>query len=91
MPAAKANKRRRAKKEEEEEEEEEEESVPKAPSKSTSRSKPSRVPKSKQKGAPRVEDYPDRIAIDWKVGAHVSAAGGVENAILNAASIGFVL
>lgn len=89
MPAAKANERRRAKKEEEEEEEEE--PVPKGPSKSTSRSKPSKVPKSKKKDAPRVEDYPDRIAIDWKVGAHVSAAGGVENAILNAASIGFVL
>ena len=27
----------------------------------------------------------------WKVGAHVSSAGGVENAILNAAAIGCVV
>jgi len=26
----------------------------------------------------------------WKVGAHVSSAGGVENAVLNAAAIGCV-
>jgi hypothetical protein len=64
----------------------------KAPSKSPSQSKaPRNVPKSKQKDAPLAEDYPDRVRMDWKVGAHVSAAGGVENAILNAASIGFVL
>ncbi|GJJ11124.1 hypothetical protein Clacol_005355 [Clathrus columnatus] len=35
-----------------------------------------------------LEDYPKRLNLEWKVGAHVSAAGGVENAILNAASIG---
>lgn len=34
------------------------------------------------------EDYPKRVESDWKVGAHVSASGGVENTILNAASIG---
>jgi AP endonuclease-1 len=34
------------------------------------------------------EDYPARVANAWKIGAHVSAAGGVENAILNAAKIG---
>lgn len=27
----------------------------------------------------------------WKVGAHVSAAGGIENAIINAAAIGYVI
>lgn len=27
----------------------------------------------------------------WKVGAHVSSAGGVENAVLNAAAIGYVV
>ena len=27
----------------------------------------------------------------WKVGAHVSSAGGVENAVLNAAAIGCVI
>ncbi|TFK33854.1 xylose isomerase-like protein [Crucibulum laeve] len=30
----------------------------------------------------------ERIASPWKVGAHVSAAGGVENAVTNAAAIG---
>jgi AP endonuclease-1 len=35
-----------------------------------------------------IEKYPKRVVSDWKVGAHVSVAGGVENAILNAASIG---
>ncbi|THH13835.1 hypothetical protein EW146_g6435 [Bondarzewia mesenterica] len=34
------------------------------------------------------QDYPQRAKTPWKVGAHVSAAGGVENAILNAASLG---
>ena len=52
--------------------------------------KASRTSKSKQKNPSRVEDYPVRALIEWKVGAHVSAAGGVENAIVNAASIGFV-
>ena len=53
-----------------------------------------KVPKatnnSTRKDSLRFEDYPVRAQIDWKVGAHVSAAGGVENTILNAASIGFV-
>ena len=34
--------------------------------------------------------YPLRVQSAWKIGAHVSAAGGVENAILNAASIGCI-
>ena len=29
-----------------------------------------------------------RVSSPWKVGAHVSAAGGVENAVANAAAIG---
>lgn len=33
---------------------------------------------------------PERIRSLWKVGAHVSAAGGVENSILNAVAIGWV-
>lgn len=45
--------------------------------------------KRKKKVIP-LEDYPKRSVSEWKVGAHVSAAGGVENAILNAASIGYV-
>lgn len=35
-------------------------------------------------------DFPERSDSLWKIGPHVSAAGGVENAILNAASIGCV-
>ncbi|KAF5388826.1 hypothetical protein D9757_005626 [Collybiopsis confluens] len=34
------------------------------------------------------EPVPHRASNPWKVGAHVSAAGGVENAILNASKIG---
>ena len=30
-----------------------------------------------------------RIDTPWKIGAHVSSAGGVENAIVNASSIGY--
>lgn len=33
--------------------------------------------------------YAPRAQSSWKIGAHVSAAGGVENAVLNAASIGY--
>ena len=34
--------------------------------------------------------YPTRTDLPWKFGPHVSAAGGVENAVVNAASIGYV-
>lgn len=37
-----------------------------------------------------VSDFPTRPKSPWKIGPHVSAAGGVENAVLNAASIGYV-
>ncbi|KAI0685051.1 xylose isomerase-like protein [Cytidiella melzeri] len=33
-------------------------------------------------------DFPTRVTSPWKFGPHVSAAGGVENAVLNAARIG---
>ena len=33
---------------------------------------------------------PSRADLPWKFGPHVSAAGGVENAVVNAASIGYV-
>jgi AP endonuclease 1 len=33
---------------------------------------------------------PERQSSLWKVGAHVSSAGGVENAVVNAANIGYV-
>jgi AP endonuclease-1 len=39
---------------------------------------------------PMIADYPPRTPSAWKIGAHFSAAGGVENAILNAAAIGCV-
>jgi hypothetical protein len=32
----------------------------------------------------------ERVKSPWKVSAHVSAAGGVENAVTNAITIGFV-
>lgn len=35
-----------------------------------------------------LKDFPIRTTSLWKVGAHVSAAGGVENSVLNAAKIG---
>ena len=34
--------------------------------------------------------FPTRMDSPWKFGPHVSAAGGVENAVVNAASIGYV-
>jgi AP endonuclease 1 len=40
------------------------------------------------KSEPKPEDYRVRVTSPWKVGAHVSAAGGVENAIQNAAELG---
>ncbi|KAH7921053.1 AP endonuclease [Leucogyrophana mollusca] len=36
----------------------------------------------------KLQDFPTRFLSPWKVGAHVSAAGGVENTIYNAASVG---
>ncbi|KIM22190.1 hypothetical protein M408DRAFT_333026 [Serendipita vermifera MAFF 305830] len=44
--------------------------------------------KKKAAQEPTPADYPPRISREWKVGAHISAAGGIENAILNAAKIG---
>ncbi|KAF9266355.1 AP endonuclease [Marasmius fiardii PR-910] len=35
-----------------------------------------------------LENFPARSTSRWKIGAHVSAAGGVENSVLNAAKIG---
>ena len=40
------------------------------------------------KDEPKLGDYRVRVTSPWKVGAHVSAAGGVENAIQNAAELG---
>lgn len=38
---------------------------------------------------PKPEDFPSRVVNPWKVGPHVSSAGGVENAIVNAATVGY--
>ena len=38
-----------------------------------------------------VDDFPKRSQSLWRIGPHVSAAGGVENSVLNAASIGYVI
>ena len=46
--------------------------------------------KKKASEEPRPEDYPARVRNEWKIGPHVSAAGGVENAIQNAASVGWL-
>ncbi|KAI0074196.1 AP endonuclease [Panus rudis PR-1116 ss-1] len=35
-----------------------------------------------------LKDFASRVQNDWKIGPHVSASGGVENTIVNAASIG---
>ena len=43
---------------------------------------------SRLKDEPMPEDYRARVSSEWKVGAHVSSAGGVENAIQNAAQVG---
>ena len=42
-----------------------------------------------KKGSPT--DFPPRSDLEWKIGAHISAAGGVEESIINGAKIGFVV
>lgn len=36
-------------------------------------------------------DFPPRSGLEWKIGAHISAAGGVEESIINGAKIGSVI
>ncbi|KZP19724.1 AP endonuclease [Athelia psychrophila] len=56
---------------------------------SSSRQEPKRQRKTKAKPEePKPEDFPARAESLWKVGVHVSAAGGVENAVPNAAKLG---
>jgi hypothetical protein len=52
--------------------------------------KKTRVKKEKVVEEPDPEDFPSRVQTAWKIGAHVSAAGGVENAVVNAAKLGCV-
>ncbi|KAI6139529.1 xylose isomerase-like protein [Pisolithus tinctorius] len=73
--------------------------VPKRPTKSSTNREPERAsvepPPTKRRRTTRPDDtdvttevFPTRVCSPWKVGPHVSAAGGVENAVLNAARIG---
>ncbi|KAJ3538927.1 hypothetical protein NMY22_g4962 [Coprinellus aureogranulatus] len=60
---------------------------------SPSPSSPPPAPKPKKQSKPKVMQYDatkflPRVKSPWKVGAHVSASGGVENAVVNAAMIG---
>ncbi|KAG1725718.1 xylose isomerase-like protein [Suillus paluster] len=50
--------------------------------------KPARKMRKKTNQEPSTEDFPVRVSSPWKIGAHVSAAGGVENAVRNAAMVG---
>ncbi|KAH9952040.1 AP endonuclease [Amylocystis lapponica] len=53
--------------------------------------KPTKKPTRRRKAQTdelKPEDFPARIENLWKFGPHVSAAGGVENAVLNAAAVG---
>lgn len=54
----------------------------------TSAKTPAQKKRKKIEDEPLTEDFPVRISSPWKVGAHVSAAGGVENAVRNAALVG---
>jgi AP endonuclease-1 len=44
-----------------------------------------------KKGSVSPTDFPPRSDLEWKIGAHISAAGGVEESITNGAKIGFVV
>lgn len=58
---------------------------------SSSRQEPKRPRKAKAKQEePKPEDFLARVESLWKIGVHVSAAGGVENAVPNAAKLGLV-
>lgn len=52
--------------------------------------KPQNIQKGKQKPEIQSGHFLSRIKTPWKIGAHVSAAGGVENSIVNASSIGYI-
>ncbi|TEB21425.1 AP endonuclease [Coprinellus micaceus] len=66
-------------------------SDPKPPRSSGAKAKATPKPKGKTEAKPKAYDptsFLPRVSSPWKVGAHVSAAGGVENAVVNAAMIG---
>ncbi|KAG0701688.1 xylose isomerase-like protein [Suillus ampliporus] len=49
---------------------------------------PARKKRKKIEDGLSTEIFPVRVSSPWKIGAHVSAAGGVENAVRNAAKVG---
>ncbi|KAG6371883.1 xylose isomerase-like protein [Boletus reticuloceps] len=49
---------------------------------------PRKARQKKEHAIPKPSDFAPRVSSAWKVGAHVSAAGGVENTIVNAARVG---
>lgn len=53
--------------------------------------RPAKVRQKKEQAVPKPSDFAPRVSSPWKVGAHVSAAGGVENSIVNAARVRCVL
>lgn len=65
-----------------------ERALPNISAANTKKAKPNKS-KTKKAFSPQPEDYPKRVSNDWKIGAHVSAAGGVEMSIPNAAAVGY--
>ncbi|KAH0826901.1 xylose isomerase-like protein [Lanmaoa asiatica] len=49
--------------------------------------RPRKVRQKKEHTNPKPSDFTPRVSSAWKVGAHVSAAGGVENTVVNAARV----
>ncbi|KAG9313328.1 xylose isomerase-like protein [Chiua virens] len=49
--------------------------------------RPRKAGRKKDHRIPKPSDFHSRVSSAWKVGAHVSAAGGVENAVVNAARV----
>ena len=49
--------------------------------------RPRKARQRKEHVTPKPSDFAPRVSSAWKVGAHVSAAGGVENSIVNAARV----
>jgi AP endonuclease-1 len=49
--------------------------------------RPRKVRQQKEHVIPKPSDFAPPVSSAWKVGAHVSAAGGVENTIVNAARV----
>lgn len=52
--------------------------------------RPRKARQRKEHVIPKPSDFAPRVSSAWKVGAHVSAAGGVENSIVNAARVRYV-